>query len=139
MILANWIEKIKQNQRPPTWLSFLLLTNLLAFGFGRLTIQAGEVQPILVDYQPQTNINIATKNSPQKTQTDPEVQPRAPLRLNLGNNIGIVVASKNGIKYHLPTCPGAKQIKESNKISFASPEQATLAGYTPASNCPGLK
>ncbi|MEK7586510.1 MAG: hypothetical protein AAB453_01420 [Patescibacteria group bacterium] len=137
MILANWLEKIKQNSNPLTFMSFLLLTNLLAFGFGRLTIQTGEPEQILVDYQPQVVMD--RKVSPQKTQTDPEVQPRAPLRLNLGDNIGSVVASKNGTKYHLPTCPGAKQIKESNKISFTSPEQATLAGYTPAANCPGLK
>jgi len=46
-----------------------------------------------------------------------------------------VVASRSGTKYHLPTCPGAKQIKESNKIVFASIEQAKAAGYGPAANC----
>ncbi len=50
-----------------------------------------------------------------------------------------VVASKNGTKYHLPTCPGAKQISEKNKITFKSIEEARAAGYTPAANCKGLK
>ena len=48
------------------------------------------------------------------------------------------VASKSGTKYHFLTCPGAKQIKEDNKIYFNSTAEAESAGYTPASNCPGL-
>ena len=57
-----------------------------------------------------------------------------------GNVIGgAVVASKNGTKYHLPTCPGAKQISPANLISFPSIEAARAAGLTPASNCPGLE
>jgi len=48
------------------------------------------------------------------------------------------VASKNGTKYHLPWCGSAKQIKEENKIWFATKEDAERAGYTPASNCKGI-
>lgn len=55
------------------------------------------------------------------------------------NNSGQVVASKNGTKYHYPWCAGAKQISEKNKIYFSSTEEARAAGYTPASNCKGLK
>lgn len=52
---------------------------------------------------------------------------------------GQVVASKSGTKYHYPWCTGAKQISEKNKITFESAESARAAGYTPASNCRGLK
>ncbi len=48
------------------------------------------------------------------------------------------VASKSGTKYHLPWCGGAKQIKEENKVWFATKEEAEKAGYTPASNCKGI-
>lgn len=48
------------------------------------------------------------------------------------------VASKNGTKYHLPWCGSAKQIKEENKIWFATKEEAEKAGYTPAANCKGI-
>lgn len=48
------------------------------------------------------------------------------------------VASKAGTKYHLLNCPGVQQIKDKNKIYFATAAAATAAGYTPASNCPGL-
>lgn len=50
-----------------------------------------------------------------------------------------IVASKNGTKYHYPWCSGAKQISDKNKITFNSIEEARKAGYTPASNCKGLK
>lgn len=50
-----------------------------------------------------------------------------------------VVGSKNGTKYHLPTCPGAKQISEKNLIKFESIEEARSRGYTPASNCKGIE
>ena len=49
-----------------------------------------------------------------------------------------VVASKSGIKYHLPWCSGAATIKEENKIYFDTPEAAEKAGYTKAGNCKGL-
>jgi hypothetical protein len=50
-----------------------------------------------------------------------------------------VVASSGGTKYHLPTCSGAKRIKESNKIYFNSILLAKAAGYEPAVNCKGLE
>jgi deoxyribonuclease-1 len=46
-----------------------------------------------------------------------------------------IVASKNGTKYHLVNCSGAKSIKEENKIWFASEADAQAAGYTRAGNC----
>lgn len=51
---------------------------------------------------------------------------------------GQYVASKSGKSYHLPWCAGAKQIKESNKIYFASKAEAEAAGYSPAKNCKGI-
>ncbi len=50
----------------------------------------------------------------------------------------VVVASKNGTKYHLPWCAGAQQMKPENMIEFASIGEAEAAGYTPAANCKGL-
>ena len=48
------------------------------------------------------------------------------------------VASKNGTKYHLTWCAGAKQIKEENKVYFETKEEAERAGYSPAANCKGI-
>jgi len=49
-----------------------------------------------------------------------------------------IVASKNGEAYHYIWCPGAKRIKDENKIYFNSKEEAEKVGYRPAKNCPGL-
>jgi hypothetical protein len=51
---------------------------------------------------------------------------------------GKYLASKNGKKYYLPSCSGAKRIKDENKVWFATLEDAQAAGLTPAANCPGL-
>jgi hypothetical protein len=51
---------------------------------------------------------------------------------------GQYVASKNGKVFHLPWCPGAKKIKEENKIWFSSKEEALARGLTPAGNCQGI-
>jgi adenylosuccinate synthase len=45
------------------------------------------------------------------------------------------VASRNGTKYHHITCAGAKQIKETNKLFFATIQEAEAAGYSRAANC----
>jgi hypothetical protein len=51
---------------------------------------------------------------------------------------GEVVASKNGTKYYAPNCSGAARISEANKVWFVSAAAAENAGYSAASNCPGL-
>ncbi|MEK7607834.1 MAG: hypothetical protein AAB484_02865 [Patescibacteria group bacterium] len=53
-------------------------------------------------------------------------------------NKGVYIGSKSGTKYHLLTCPGAKQINEANKIWFSSKIEAEKAGYSPAGNCKGI-
>lgn len=111
--IENRLGKIKPYLGPIN----LLLLAALSFGLGRWSkIEEGQ-NPITIE---QSNSNIAA--SP--TQSD---------RIN-----NQLVASKNGTKYHYSWCPGAAQIKEANKIWFASAEAAKRAGYTAASNCPGL-
>jgi len=46
-----------------------------------------------------------------------------------------VVASKNSTLYHYPWCSGAQRIKEKNKITFVSEQEAQSRGYALASNC----
>jgi hypothetical protein len=52
---------------------------------------------------------------------------------------GSIVASRKGKKYHGVWCSGARTIAEKNKRYFATADAAQKAGYTRASNCPGLK
>ena len=55
------------------------------------------------------------------------------------NNQGkTVVASKNGGRYYLTSCSGAKRIHQENKVWFASASVARAKGYTPARHCFGI-
>lgn len=68
------------------------------------------------------------------------VAPMSAAALVAGENAkGMLVASKNGTKYHFPWCAGASQISEKNKIWFDSYSSAQKAGYTAAANCKGLE
>jgi len=51
---------------------------------------------------------------------------------------GIVVASKTGEVYYLPTCTAAKRITPEKLVSFTSRAEAEAAGYRAAKNCKGL-
>jgi hypothetical protein len=96
-----------------------------SFGVGRLT-GGGAGEPVRIEFDP----NLA--NAVQA------VRP-APLEAGPSGIAGSqgVVASKSGSKYHYLSCPGAKQIKEENRIAFKTAEEAEAAGYSLASNCKG--
>ncbi|MBU3968674.1 hypothetical protein KJ991_00445 [Patescibacteria group bacterium] len=108
-------------------ISMIILIGFAGFGLGRLSILEGQKLPISVE-------NI--KNDKMLADVSSSVKNIIDENQNSG---GLVVASKNGTKYHYPWCSGAKRINEANKIYFSSIEEAKKAGYTPASNCKGLK
>lgn len=94
---------------------FVVLVSVISFGLGHLSAFETLRDPIVIRQAP------------------PAAEPAA---LYIG---GLVVASKTGKKYHYPWCAGANSIKASNRIWFDSEKDAQKSGYTPASNCPGLK
>ncbi len=106
----------------------LVLVALSAFGLGRLSALASPQAPIEVTTITQTTN--ATNLTPSFANDGVDN--------NKNLSWGEVVASKEGSKYHDPWCPGAKQIKAGNKISFPTSAAARAAGYTPAGNCPNL-
>ncbi len=78
----------------------------------------------------------AIKEEKFPIQISAEAKP--PLGGLASKSVGELIGSKNGTVYHLLSCPGAKSIKEENKIYFNSKEEAQKAGYRLAANCPGL-
>lgn len=104
----------------------VILVALIAFGIGRLT--APKTEPIQI------------KNLEKASVEDIEIKDQGKVYppATEQSDVGRVVGSKNSDKYHLPDCPGAKQISEQNKVWFDSIEAAEKAGYKPAGNCPGL-
>ncbi len=61
------------------------------------------------------------------------------VQIHVEESAGEVVASQNGTKYHYPWCAGARRIASKNLITFASIEEARVAGFLPATNCKGLQ
>ena len=99
----------------------LLLVGIVSFGLGR--------QSMLESAPESSNIPVLQELAPLQVSnvleyTEGDIQ---------------VVGSKSGTKYHLFNCPGAKQIKVSNRIEFVSTNAAEAAGYSPAANCAGLQ
>ena len=99
----------------------IVVVSILSFGLGRWSMQ-----------------EVTAPLQPAVTMTTQSAKVGESLLQNTQNTARTTtqfVASKNGTKYHLLTCPGAKQMKEENKVYFNSVKEATAAGYTPAANC----
>lgn len=127
------IKAVSGDER--TFTAILLVTvALAAFGLGRLSL----------DHRPAPVREVGAvsiQKSPTRTSTEVEAQTSADSKDS--NDVaedgqGGYVGSKNGTKYHLPSCPGAKQITKENLVRFETKEEAEAAGYSKASNCPGL-
>lgn len=110
---------------------FIILTivfvALIFFGIGRLT--SPKTEPIQIINLEKASVEDLSTSAPNRASEDKESS----------DYKGKVLGSKNSDKYHLPDCPGAKQISEKNAIWFDSIEAAEKAGYKPAANCPGLQ
>lgn len=122
-----------------SWALIIILVAISSFCLGRISkIQEAKRQVrVISEKDIPSDFAKATTDRPNP-QSVPEV--KGVTTVNTEVNSGTeVVASKNGTKYHLPTCAGAKQISDKNKITFNSIEEARASGYTPASNCKGLK
>lgn len=123
-MLSKIIKFCKQYEKDLILAAVIILVALISFGLGRLSKIRERKTPITIE-------NLLPNQNMGSTSAESAVQSTAPA--------GQVVASKNGTKYHYPWCAGAQSIKEENKIYFSSIEEARKAGYTPASNCKGLK
>jgi hypothetical protein len=100
----------------------LILASSASFGFGYLAgIDVGQSSAVNNTPSPQPSPN-ATAGTAEASASE----------------AGNYVASKNGTKYYLPSCAGASQISDANKVWFASEADAEAAGYTRATNCKGL-
>lgn len=111
----------------------LVLIAVIAFSLGRISGLQEKREPVRVIDNSPPNPSLILREGSSEQIISGEVKGSST------SSSGAVIASKNGTKYHYPWCAGAKQISEKNKISFNSIEEARAAGYSPASNCKGLK
>ncbi len=114
----------------------VIFVAITSFTLGRLSIEKAEKTP-------QSAVQIIepiTLTATTPLANSAQINSKPPIlinstKTNLENEF---VASKNGKRYYLKNCAGAKRIKPENLISFESRELAEAAGYTKATNCSGL-
>ena len=130
------------------WISVgaIILVGVISFGFGRLSVIYDDQSDFKIVY-PETQEASAILSTVGEEPKNTEIKSSAPkvpvveivqTPAQDAPYTGGYVASKSGAKYHFPWCPGAKAIKEENKIFFATREEAEARGYTKAANCKGL-
>ncbi len=108
----------------------VLLTGLIGFGIGRLSVTGEEGSGLG---------GLQVKSTPVSAQELIDaIQGRGEVVQEGSTEPTGIVGNKNSHIFHLSTCSGAKRMSESNKIYFASIEEAVRAGFRPAGNCPGL-
>lgn len=115
----------------------VILVGITSFSLGRASVEQGSaIKPIVQMVDPITLPATALVTETGASAVQATLTP-APSSQVIGSH-NQFVASKNGTKYYLPNCSGAKRIKPENLIGFPSREAAEAAGYGKAANCPGL-
>lgn len=112
--------------------ALVFLVGMIGFGLGRLSRSWPSAYPLVIE----NASGDATTADTKGTAAIGQVLRKIPASADASN--GTYVASKNGSAFHLPSCSGAKRIKDENRIWFQTEEDAMRAGYKPAANCPGL-
>ena len=123
--------------------ALLLLVSGGAFAAGRMTPPTPAASEGALALHPTMRTLPSGANSTDEgntaTSSASETKPAtAAASVSTTETKGMYVGSRKGTKYHLPSCPGAKHISDTNKIWFTSKEDAASKGYTPASNCKGM-
>jgi hypothetical protein len=122
----------------------VICVSVLSFGVAKIGQEREVACPLSIE---DARARFASKTGEDATSTMGEIEPKVSAESvlepprgskNRASPLGAggqVVGSKNGDRYHYPWCPGADQIKEENKVWFASEAAAIEAGYTKAKNC----
>ncbi len=109
----------------------VILVGITSFGLGRASAPESEKTGSMVQMIEPISLTANTiATSPSTT-----VQGFIP---QSSNEQKPFLASKNGSRYYLASCSGAKRIKSENIVYFSTREAAESAGYTKAINCAGL-
>ncbi len=127
-ILAKIANLVKKYQKD-IFLGFcMILISVIGFNLGRINIS----RPIPIKTTGQANIN---QISPAETASSP-IQNKIKATPSQSKDPRVVASkASTSKKYHFTWCPGAKKIKETNKLWFDNESLAQKAGYTLAGNC----
>lgn len=116
--ITNWV---KRWHRAGAYVLCLVLIGWAAYNLGQIYAPGALKQPATAsEAGEQAKSTTAPKPKVLVDKSDPRV---------------VASKSSSSKKYHHVWCAGAKQIKESNKVWFASAQAAQAAGYSLAGNC----
>ncbi len=151
MNIQELTQKVKElkdrlNNRELYTVLLILVVGFGSFGLGRLSKLQESREPIRIEQLTASAViseSSVVKGGSNSARTVTESSlTREVSRASEAGGVspgGQLVASKGGTKYHFPWCSGAQRISEANKVWFNSTDEARKAGYTPATNCKGLK
>lgn len=122
-------EWLKKNQADIVLFFGFVFVAVISFGIGYLSAPGNQKSPLVIEEPESFQASIGEaiqdeEGSMQKQQNQAQS----------GSEKGIIVASKNGTKYHWPWCSFAKNIKESNQVWFNSEKEAREAGFDKCGN-----
>lgn len=123
--IKNWV---KDNQADIILVIGIIIIALISFGFGRLTAPKIVKEPVVIEEPTAAIGNQFVATTTEEGSAD-IIAPQG--TTGETSEKGIIVASKNGKKYHWPWCSWAKNIKPENQVWFKSEEEAKKAGYQP--------
>ncbi len=120
-ILSKFADLVKYYKKD-IFLGFcIVLIAVIGFNLGQLN----------ASHKTTSQANIyPTETSLNPVQNKIKVTPSQPKDLRV-----VVSKASSSKKYHFTWCPGAKKIKETNKLWFNNDLAAQKAGYTLAGNC----
>ena len=131
---VNLCAKIYYWVKPFYFLLLVLVVGSIFFALGRLSALEERYTPVKISY-PNGTYNGGTVLGVSSYNNSPI----SDIEQNIVSQAGEVIGSKTGKKYYFPWCGALKLIKPENQVHFASVDEASLAGYSPAVNCNGLK
>ena len=131
-ILAKIVSGVKNHQKDIFLSLCIVLISVIGFNLGR--INALNKTPTNIK-EPANKANIFDVANSKSEILNPK-QTQNPKFQSLKSDPRVVASKASSTKkYHFTWCPGAKQIKETNKLWFENDIAARRAGYTLAGNC----
>ncbi len=100
----------------------VIFVSMASFSLGRLSK--------IFDERPEFNFRDVLVQE-EKIPLSSSLEKRGIVQTNVSN----IVATKSGQKYYFIWCKGVENLKEKNKVYFATEDDAKRAGKTLANNC----
>lgn len=122
--ILNWVKSSQYNIFLGVCILFI---SFISYNLGKISLS--DKAELKITEGANIYKAVVTDEVNSEVATTPKVTPKT-----LDMRVVVSKASTTK-KYHYTWCPGAKQIKDENKVWFNSDKEAETNGYTLAGNC----